>query len=428
MSFGVPVRNGLGIGLLPSTAISTLRIGGRPALFLNFISPTSLDPRVTFTRGTTATFIGSNGLIQSSAIDTPRFEYNPVTLAPKGLLIEEQRTNLLTYSEQANNSAWAKTNINVTADATTSPDGTSTADKLIATTTNALHIIDSSAASFTSGSQYTASVFAKAGELSFLQITFSSAAISVKANFNVQTGVLGTVDGGITAQIISMGNGWYRCVATGTSSGTGSYKVVFGLIQSATSARFSAFAGNNVDGLFFWGAQLEQASFPTSYIPTVAAQVVRNADTAIMTGTNFSSWYAATQGTFVSQFTTSNVSSTATVLDANDATANESIRLRTVTTNPTFTVTDGGVDQANIDAGTVAANTAYKMAGTYAANDFAASISGGVAVTDVSGTLPTVNQLQIGASAAGNILNGCIGSITYYNTRLSNATLRVLTV
>jgi hypothetical protein len=187
------------------------------------------------------------------------------------------------------------------------------------------------------------------------------------------------------------------------------------------------YTGDGVSGAYLFGAQTETGSFATSYIPTVASQVTRSADVATMTGTNFSSWYNASEGSFVSQFTTSTISGARTVLDANDNTANESIRLRTMTADPFFTVTDGGVNQADIDAGTVAASTTYKMAGAYKVNDFATSIGGGTVGTDVSGTIPTVNQLQIGNSAAGNRLNGHIRTIAYYNTRLPDAQLQALT-
>ena len=99
MSFGIPVRNGLAIGLLSSTFLSTRRALPPPTLALDFLAGAPLDSRITFTRTTTATFVGSNGLIQSSAINAPRFDYNPTTLAPLGLLIEEQRTNLLLNSD-----------------------------------------------------------------------------------------------------------------------------------------------------------------------------------------------------------------------------------------------------------------------------------------------------------------------------------------
>jgi hypothetical protein len=410
MSFGIPVRNGLGLGLTPSTALSPGARGIRPALLLNFIGTTSLDSRVTFTRAlNTATRVNSSGVIELVNANVARFDYNPTTLASKGLLIEEARTNLVVNSSLAGTG------------------GINPTSWLRLLGTNGAQAISTVAASGTSN----AWTFTAANNRQAVYQT-----ISVAAN----TTYYATVYVDQTSVIQSSGNifsltnfpAGATVTAEVTTTSAGSrlrYRLDVGATAGSVQFRIGLGVGSNVTGTITLSCpQFELGAFATSYIPTTTTSLTRNADVATVTGANFSSWYAATQGTFVSQFTTSNVSSTATVLDANDATANESIRLRTVTTNPTFTVTDGGVDQANIDAGTVAANTAYKMAGAYAANDFAASISGGAAVTDVSGTLPTVTQLQIGASAAGNILNGCVGSITYYNTRLSNTTLQVLTV
>ena len=78
-----------------------------------------LDDRISFTRTSAATYVNSAGNIVSAPAGTPRFDHDPVTLQPRGLLIEEQRTNLLTYSEDWTNAAWNKTNITVTAAATT---------------------------------------------------------------------------------------------------------------------------------------------------------------------------------------------------------------------------------------------------------------------------------------------------------------------
>ena len=88
---------------------------------------------------------------------------------------------------------------------------------------------------------------------------------------------------------------------------------------------------------------------------------------------------------------------------------------------------NNGSDVANIDAGTVATGISYKFAGAYAVNDFAASISGGAAVTDTSGALPTVNRMMLGNSAAGNYLNGTIARIAYYNRRLADSELQGIT-
>lgn len=410
MSFGIPVRNGLGIGLLPSTAVSTLRIGGRPALILNFIGATSLDSRVTFTRGTTATFTGSNGLIQTAAIDAPRFDYNPTTLAPKGLLIEEARTNLTLYSQDFTNALWVSLTGGTgvarvaTANAGVSPDGTNNATRL------QLDCTDASNSANRSGVRQ---------PIVILNTTAYASSVYVKAYDagNVGKTLRIVMEGVAVAPTVTLTSSWQRVVFTGTSSSVSGAFVIECRGGSTTQTA----------DFLVYGAQVEAGAFATSYIPTTTLAVARNADVATMTGTNFSDWYNASQGTFVAQFTPSTISGTKAVLDANDNTANESIRLQTVSADPFFTVTDGGVSQANIDAGTVAANTAYKMAGAYALNDFAASFAGGSVGTDTSGTLPTVNQLQIGNSAAGNRLNGCVGSIAYYSTRLSNATLQVLT-
>jgi hypothetical protein len=404
MSFGIPVRNGLGIGLLSSTTLRSTRgqTTTYPILF-DFLSG-SLDSRITFTRSTTATFVGSNGLVQTAAINAPRFDYDPVTLAAKGLLIEEQRTNLVLRSEEFDNAYWQKsiqgTGIApvVTANAATAPDGTMTADQVVfastGTTSGDRSRLLTALLSLGSGT-YTVSFWVKAASASQPNLTLF-------------------IQSGVNFVTITPTTSWVRYTYTATET------------NQRPELRLSGNVGT-LGTYYIWGAQLELGAFATSYIPTVASTVTRTADIATMTGTNFSSWFNASAGTFVSQFTTSTISGTRTILDANDNTANESIRLRTVSADPFFTVTDGGVDQANIDAGTVAANTTYKMAGAYTLNDFATSIGGGAAVVDTSGTIPTVNQLQIGNSAASNSLNGYLRTISYYNTRLSDSSLQAIT-
>lgn len=102
---------GRGAGHISRWSASTT---GVPSLVLDFLTTTSLDSRVTFTRASTATFVGSNGLIQSAAINAPRFDYDPVTLAAKGLLIEDQRVNLLLNS-LLNGTVLLTQNVTVTA-------------------------------------------------------------------------------------------------------------------------------------------------------------------------------------------------------------------------------------------------------------------------------------------------------------------------
>jgi len=173
------------------------------------------------------------------------------------------RVNLLTKTEQFDDAVWAKDNVNVSPNttATTDPLGGNTADKLIASSTNTLHVTTGSAIPAISGVVYSASVYAKQSEYSILQISFSSVWNPIRANFNLNNGVLGSVDSGLTAKIEPVGNGWYRCSVSSTSPTTiSSGSVVFGIVSAANSARFAAFAGDGTSGIYIWGADLRVAN------------------------------------------------------------------------------------------------------------------------------------------------------------------------
>ena len=420
--FGIPIRNGLPVGL--GSIIPQLS-GGRsaPSLSLNFLSG-SLDSRVTFTRASTGTYFDSAGVLQTAAIDAPRFEYNPSTLAAQGLLIEESRSNLALYSEQFDNVSWTKNASSITPDVITAPDGALTADRLVENTATATHSI-SRTFSVTSGTAVTVSVFVKSTER-FAVLGLSPNATfggtTTAGFFNISNGTVQGTSGTVTARIVAAGSGWYRCSITSTPTATGTANAVIGLSANGTA---QSYTGDGTSGLHFWGAQVEAGAFPTSYIPTTTAAATRAADVASIN--TLSPWFNSTEGTLFAQFD-SVASGTRTVTAINDGTSNESIQLRTVATDPFFTVTDGGVDQANIDAGTVASYTTYKFAGAYKINDFAACIAGGTVQTDASGTLPAVTQLLLGNSASANYLNGRLQRITYYPRRLANSELQALTV
>jgi hypothetical protein len=123
----------------------------RPTLDLNFAATKRLDPRIAFTRTSTGTFVGSNGLIQTAVSGAPRFDHNPTTGESLGLLVEEARTNHNTYSEQFDNAAWVKTRSSITSNTIVAPDGTLTGDKLVEDTTASNTHQISQSASLTAG-------------------------------------------------------------------------------------------------------------------------------------------------------------------------------------------------------------------------------------------------------------------------------------
>lgn len=183
-------------------------------------------------------------------------------------LIEKVRTNLAAYSEQFDNAAWLKNGITVTANATTAPNGTMTADKVVDTLggNNAYRIFNSVTLSAIS---YSASFYVKAAEYSWVYIRIGNA---LRVWFNVSTGVVGNKDAGITGTIESAGNGWYRCTAIIATATAGSGFSLLGLTTANGVEAYTPSTGGQ--GVFVWGAQLETSDFgPTPYIPTVAAAV-----------------------------------------------------------------------------------------------------------------------------------------------------------
>jgi hypothetical protein len=178
--------------------------------------------------------------------------------------------------------------------------------------------------------------------------------------------------------------------------------------------------------MFMWGMQLEAGAFATSYIPTVASTVTRAADAASMTGTNFSSWFNAGEGTFYTDAQTyfALINGTTTVyyafLDTNNYIAEK------IHTDQHMRVVYNGTTVVNFSGGTEAINTFHKVAGAYKTNDFALSLNGATVVTDTSGNVPTgLTTFNIGFSTG--YLNGTIKKLAYYPIRLSNTNLQALT-
>jgi hypothetical protein len=197
----------------------------------------------TFTRATTATRVNSAGLVE---------------LVPY---------NLVQYSEQFDNASWSKSNSSVTANSTTSPSGITDADTLTADGTSNRHEV-TQIISFTSGLTYTFSVYIKKNTNNFVQILFSGAIFSVNswANFDLNSGVLGSVGSAATASIESVGNGWYRCTLTATATGTALDRVYLVMTTSPTAARRES---NTLStSIFLWGAQLVEGTNALPYQKT----------------------------------------------------------------------------------------------------------------------------------------------------------------
>ena len=364
--------------------------------------------------------------LQSAASGVARFDNNPTTGESLGLLIEESRTNLLTYSSDYTNAVWTKTNTTITSAANVAPDGTQTAQKVVESTSSSGHELYE-AVTLVSGNSYTWSGYFKAAGRNWVAFLAQDASGNT-TYFDLQNGVVGTNASGNTASITSVGNGWYRCTLTRTVSGTSGYWHIL----TASANNTVTYTGDGFSGYFVWGAQVELGAFATSYIPTVASQVTRAADAASMTGTNFSTWYNQAEGTMYAEAgkPLSNFTSTRIIAEIGDGTiANRlNFNVQTTTTTGLFAITTNSVAVASITVSGVFASGYGKLAGGYVVDNAQLAGNGTLGTADTSCQIPVVNRMTIGdINAGGLIWNGTIKKIAYYPLRVTNAQLQSLT-
>jgi hypothetical protein len=416
----------------------------RPSLSLNFARSKKLDPRITFTRTSSATYVGEDGLIKIAPANEARFDHDPITGDSLGLFVEEGRQNLWNNSNDF--TVWTKQTSSpgvvgvATTTATTSPDGNFNAYRyFVEAGGGSFYSIYRGVAGISSNTSYCFSVFAKAGEISsIVLIVFDGVGTSSGISFNLNTGSAGvafngsntTIGAGTT--ITNYGNGWYRCavVFSSTISGNG--------FQFKTDLPGPPSVGQ---GLFVYGAQLEQGAFPTSYIPTTASTVTRTLDSASMTGSNFSSWYRQDEGTVLITATPKYVASGTNnrifvVSPDGDFTnslqpgginidyAGLSIR------NEVFSGVPNSLQYASTSSSGVSSNFTNRIGFGYKNNNMSFIVDGSIISTNNSTIVPLpMTRLGIGRRPdSPTIASGLfIKTITYYPSRLPNQIIQNLT-
>ncbi len=244
---------------LDSQVLKTdLRPSSIPVFRNDILNSGVLDPRVTFDRNSTGTYFDKFGVLKTAKAGEPRIDYDPVTGECRGLLVEEQRTNLLTYSQDFNN--WSKYLCTIGADFITAPDGTLSAVSITKTSSGNI-----SKGGHTSNQIYSFTVYAKAGSGTSIKVGFYN--FSEYASFDLISGYIISSSTNLNATIVKCINGWWRiCVVRKQPN-----------VYSGGDLVLITQDYDNVS-VYIWGAQLEQGSSPTSYIPTTTSQVIRSAD------------------------------------------------------------------------------------------------------------------------------------------------------
>ena len=415
-----------------------------PSLDLRFADNKSLTDAttgaslVTFTRASSGTFVGSNGVLQTAVTDAPRFDHNPTTGESLGLLVEEARTNGIRNNTMVGAVAGTP-GTNPTNWFVYVGTGTGVTTSIVGTGTEAgVNYVDirfngtPSASSTWSVINEPGNVIAAAtGQSwtysSWIKISAGSSANVTNSNLFFDESQDSTYVTGGTTAVSYLTSTWQRYSASRTLSGGATVNRV------NAGLRFSVTSGQAIDITLRIGLpQLEQGAFATSAIPTTSATATRAADVASITGSNFSSWYNQTEGTV---FTDCSINYTVPgtmfplMSSLNDGTSNNRIENGFLTsTLAGYEVVASGSTQVGVYPNASSALT-RRLATNYQLNNFAVSVNGGSVSTDTSGILPTVSQLRIGdrVGGAGNTLNGTIRRLTYFSTRLNNEVLQRIT-
>ena len=375
------------------------------ALDLQFATDKTLTarkgPTPVLTRANaTATFIGSDGLIQTAAIDQARFDHDPDTLVCKGLLLEEQRTNLCLRSEEFNNAVWqgAVQTPTISTNFAVSPNGTQNAERLQWTVVNGRLQQTFSPSVLTN---YTFSVWLKSN-------TGSNQIVELFLYF----GVGGTNYG----EAKTVTPNWQRFTVTASST------VV------AAGAVFQIRSSQSTTDILAWGAQTEAGAYATSYIPTTTGSAIRSADALSITGGDFALVYNESEHTLFCEASPRAHPGNAAYLSFDNGTSAERSSLAAfgVASSVSCYVFDQGVSQANISTGTTM-NQNNKLAAAMKANSFQLAVNGSLGTEDTSGTMPTATTLKIGRDYNSSTVTGTYKQIKVYKKRLANAKLQTLT-
>jgi hypothetical protein len=406
-------------------------------------SYTSGTPSYSFTGdGTSGLFLWGAQLEQSSTVgeyipttstinSAPRFDHNPTTGESLGLLVEEQRTNLRTYSEAIlSANLYGTTNSTLTTVSIANPFGGTTASLF---TLNVGANTGNNTDGFNFGSGVT--LVNSTAHAQFLFVKPAGATV-LRLRSNTGGSLFDfTLTGNGTAPspsadlqsaaIVPFPNGWYRVswIFTSTTSAPGN-RGDYWTIKTNVA--------DGTNGLYVVGAQLEAGAFPTSYIPTTTATVTRSADVASISGSNFSSWYRQDEGTvLVETRLQSTVARNAAGIDLNDNSTNNRLIFRAFTTGSfdQYIARSGGSTVATIASANIPSLLLRKSAIAYRVDDFALTAEGLAPNTDTSGAVPVgVNQAFIGSALSGTeFLGGHIRRLCYWNQRLPNSTLEAIT-
>ena len=412
-----------GVALRAGTSSAITYFSG-VGVHTNYINVTGGALQLRFNTNSTSTLSIDNVSVKEvlSGLDTPRLDYSDSSCP--SLLLEPQSTNLLPYSEDFSNSDWTKSNSTVIANSIISPDGTLNASKLTEDTSNSTHRILDTIIVSASGVVCTQSIFAKSGGNGRFLRVFRGSGTYNFAVFDLDNGVVFSQGGSniISTKIEKYPNGWYKCSSTFTTQFV-NIATYYGMQNDS----LDSYQGDGTSSIYIWGAQLEEQSFSTSYIPTNGTAATRLADECNGAGT--SDTFNDSEGVLMAEISALDLSETSSRrLGITKNGTYEGLRIYMGNGTIGVVLFDGATNQysesINIDN-----SIFHKVALKYKTNDFALWIDGieyqpqSSGITFVDGTLDDISFNYVG----GNHFYSNTKQIQYFDTALTGSELEELT-
>ena len=387
-----------------------------------------------FTRGSKATRINAQGLIEIVNDNISRLDYdllNGKVVNCPHYLLEPARTNLLKYSEDFSGtglSNWTASGASFTTPLQVSPDGSLNAWKLTEDSTNGLHQANYPTLAASASTYYTASFFVKANGRNFFQILGSTGSEGGGyVNFDIVNGIVGSSEH-LTGQIEDYGNGWFRCSGTNISTSTATEIRLYPFfITALNSQRAESYQGDGSSGYYIFGAQIEEGSYPTSYIPTNGTTITRTAETA--TGSGDAATFNDSEGVLMANFS-SFADSTFKYITISDGSIENRITIILLSNNNIY----GQVRAANSEVffqetSGISIQHNNKIAVSYKTNQCKLFVNGfQVGSTDTSSPMPSgLNTLAFDDGSGSNDFYGKTRELQYFYSVLTDAQLETLT-
>lgn len=371
-----------------------------PCLDLRAV-PDVVPPVLSATRASAATRINAKRIVDTAASNALRYDFDTLTGAARGWLVEGARTNLAINSAAVGATGWSLARCSAVANAAVAPDGTTTADKVVEdTSATTTHVAALGSYVPVAGDNHVYSIFLKRGERTSALIEIAGGgAATVSGVVDLATGAV--VSGSV--RVVNAGGGWWRCWVALTAVTTASIACRT-YLRNATGHTYT---GDGTSGIYAWGAQLEVGAYPSTYIPTAGTSASRGADLLEVPLSAVPGWNSAEGALYLdAEFSYSGavagVSQAVVCID--DGTSNNRIM---VWLDPAgalrLTLNKAGVQTVNAALG-AAPTGRFRLAASWSADDYSVAINGTASAhTPTASTVPVgLTTLNIGKRLASS--------------------------